>query len=213
MTAHSEANASFGGLTLENAGFFDSGSWGRIAPENARSLQLSAIRLLLSNAFLTSQLLGGSPSANPGLQAGGLAAVGILGLSPGVTRPGVNPSAPPPPHRRGSAARGSGTCLRALPFTALPPGKRAWVNTQAFRHFFLREAPDLSILYKLLSQCSRLREGVVSEESDDGRPVWEDRRGCVVFPIPDAALRDAEPLGDIALEQLKVEPSLPDVIA
>ncbi len=27
------------------------------------------------------------------------------------------------------------------------------------------------------------------------------------------ALRDAEPLGDIALEQLKIEPPLPDVIA
>ena len=100
-----------------------------------------------------------------------------------------------------------------LPFAALPPGERARVNAQAFRHFFLREALNLSSLYQLLGRCLRLRKGVVPQEFDNGRPVWEDRRGCVVFPIPDAALRDAEPSGDIALEQLKVEPPLPDVIA
>jgi hypothetical protein len=109
------------------------------------------------------------------------------------------------------AASPTPSCAR--PFTALPPGKRAWVNTQAFRHFFLREALNLSSLYQLLGRCLRFRKGVVPEESDNGRPMWEDRRGCVVFPIPDAALRDAEPLGDIALQQLKIKSPLPDVIA
>jgi hypothetical protein len=68
-------------------------------------------------------------------------------------------------------------------------------------------------LYQLLGRCLRLREGVVPQEFDNGWPVWEDRRGCVVFPIPDAALRDAEPSGDIALEQLKIKSPLSDVIA
>ena len=100
-----------------------------------------------------------------------------------------------------------------LSFPALPSRQGAGIDPQGPGHFFLREAPDLSILYQLLGQCLRLREGVVPQESDNGRPVWEDRRGCVVFPIPDAALRDAEPLGDIALEQLKIESPFPDVIA
>ena len=68
-------------------------------------------------------------------------------------------------------------------------------------------------MYQLLGRCLRFRKRVVPEEFDDARPVWEDRCGCVVFPIPDAALRDAEPLGDIALEQLKIKSPFPDVIA
>jgi hypothetical protein len=53
----------------------------------------------------------------------------------------------------------------------------------------------------------------IADEANDTWQKPEGRHGPVELPVGDGCLIDAEPLGDLALEQAQVEPALAQVIS
>jgi len=97
-----------------------------------------------------------------------------------------------------------------LPFTSLPPRKRARVHADLLGEFLLRHAERFAMTDQTMCHCVSILEGIETEKLDHAGHVI-DARGAVAFlPIDDAHLVATDDFGRVDLPKSEIEPALPD---
>jgi hypothetical protein len=99
----------------------------------------------------------------------------------------------------------------------MPPGfpvfDRRWIKAEPLGHLPLRQAECPPRSGKALRICVGWRKWVVTQEPDNGRDVADGRSGCVAFPVANRQFVNADPISNLALEELEVQAARADMVA
>lgn len=99
--------------------------------------------------------------------------------------------------------------IQALACGLTPPRfsahERCRINPQLLGHLSLREAERPSRRGKAFGETVANRQGVVSQEQNDGWHVANFGDGCVAFPKGNRRFVNANLVGDLLLEELEVQ--------
>jgi hypothetical protein len=96
-----------------------------------------------------------------------------------------------------------------IPETSLPPAERGRVDADGPSGSVLRDPCTVAPGLQALTKCGAGNRRIEAEEIDDARQEAKGGLRPVQLPVGDGGLGDAEPVGNLTLQQPEVEPPLP----
>ena len=95
----------------------------------------------------------------------------------------------------------------------LPAHQRGRIDAQLLGHLPLRQTERPAGACQEFWESGGGRQGIVAQKPDDGWNVLDRGLGCVAFPVGDGQRMHADQLGNLRLEEAKVQSAGADMVS